>query len=573
MAETALVRRRRFALQTLTEHLLSLGARALSVEQVRAVEKTGREGWSLSGQSEGMFVVLTDDWPFIPPEFYISKKHPSFHDAHVGHDGKLCLAPSHSIYSQRDPIALFDALLVEAHQLLGRGEIEAQELVDEFQSYWLRDMLPKRACLSLLAPNGPSRMVACWHGEKLSVYGESKEEVTTFLKRRFGLKTDPTVTEEPFLWFSRGLVPKEFPRRARGLWDLTRELSPEGLELLPPVVANPASRIAFGFETSNGPALAAVVLRRSENFTQGFRERSMCKAVAVSRFFGASKVEACIIQRVDHAWIHSRGGEQSHIGMKEKTVVILGCGSLGAGVAMLLAKTGVGNLILVDGEELSWNNIGRHVLGASSVNQNKAKAMAREIHSQLPTINAEGISKTWQEAQRSGELDFGNVDLVISTSGDWASDSMLNFEGRTRMDFPPVIFTWLEAHALAGHAMVMQDVGGCFACGVDEFGNFAQRATEWSEGVGLEHEPACGAYFQPYGPSQVASTQGLAATLAVDVLAGGVERSELRTWVAAKARVESLGGQWTQRVSISGISTEGGFITEKWPVSPNCELC
>jgi hypothetical protein len=119
----------------------------------------------------------------------------------------------------------------------------------------------------------------------------------------------------------------------------------------------------------------------------------------------------------------------------------------------------------------------------------------------------------------------------------------------------------------------VSDLGGCFACGADEFGNFSHRLTEWPQGAAFQREPACGGYYQPYGPGQMASTQGLAATLAVDVLTSGMTHSELRSWVAAKARIESAGGQWTRRVNEAGVSLDGGFITEKWPVSPTCQLC
>lgn len=573
MAETALAKRRRSALQAISEHLQGRGASALTAEQVRSWDKAGRDGWTLSDGAGDVTIILDDDWPFVPPEFYISKDHPNFGGAHIGSDGKLCLAPSHSVYSQGNPVELLDALLEDARQLLARQDVSAQELVDEFQSYWLRDMQPKRTCLSLLKPQGPSRMVACWHGEKQSIYGENDEDVLQFLRRRHQLKSDPKLVTEPLLWLSRGLIPQEFPRRARHLWELARQLAPDGLTLLPAAAAHPLARVVFGFDTGNGAAWAALTLRRPAKFTKGFREHRMCQAVAVSRFFGSEKTEACRVERVDHAWIHSRGGEARHIGLQGKTVAILGCGSLGSGVAMLLSKSGVGSLVLVDGEALSWDNIGRHILGAAAVGQNKAEAVAAEIQRQLPSVSARGIAKTWQEAQRCGALDFNGLDLIISTSGDWPADSMLNFACRTGLEFPPVIITWFEAHALAGHALLVADMGGCFACGTDEFGNFSHRLTEWPQNSVFQREPACGGYFQPYGPGQMASTQGLAVTLAVDVLCSAGMPSELRSWVSSKARIESEGGQWTERVSASGISTEGGFLTEKWLTSQTCPLC
>jgi len=549
-------------------------AQQLSGEQVRLIDRTAANGWAINTRAGEITVVLDEEWPFVPPDFYISKSHEKVRSAHVDGGGKLCLAPSHSTYSQRDPVWVLSELLREAEELLMRSDIPNQEFVDEFQSYWLRDMQPKRICLSLLWPRGPSRKIACWHGDKQSVFGENKEDVERFVKRQFKFKAAPIIVSEQFLWFDRGIVPEEFPTRSRHIWELTRNLAgKDALALLVDCAADSLHRIVFGFDTSAGATMAAVTLKRPQGFSNGFREDRMSKAVAVSRFFGKEKTAACRVERVDHEWIHSRGGEARHSGLKGKTVAVLGCGSLGSGVAMLLAKSGVGNLILVDEEFLSWDNIGRHSLGAAVVGKNKAEAMAAEIEHQLPSVNAQGIRKTWQLAQSSGDLNFSEVDLVISTSGDWPADSKLNFVGRTTLTFPQVIFGWFEAHALAGHALLVADNGGCFACGSDEFGNFSHALTVWPNGSAMLREPACGGYYQPYGPGQMAATQGLVATMAVDALTQEIPHSELRSWVAAKARVEEAGGQWTDRAVSGRVGQDGGFITDKWSALSTCGLC
>lgn len=576
MAEAALAKRRRYALQAVGILMQEREARELSSQQTRAIDPTAANGWATNTRAGEITVVLEEAWPFVPPTFFVSKDHEKFRGAHVGAGGKLCLAPPHSTYSQGDPVWVLKELLQEAEELLMKSDTPDQEFVDEFQSYWLRDMQPNRTCLSLLRTQGPSRMIACWHGANESAFGETKGDVESFLKRRFQtkLKSAPTIVEEPLLWFSRGIVPDEFPKRARHVWELTRELvGDEGLALLAGCAGDPMHRIAFGFETVAGPTMAAVTLRRPEGFTKGFREHAMSKVVALSRFFGKEKIEACRVQRVDHEWIHSRGGEARHSSLKGKTVAVLGCGSLGSGVAMLLAKSGVENLVLVDGDNLSWDNIGRHSLGAAVVGQNKAEAMAAEIERQLPSVSAKGIRKTWQQAYSGGNIKFGELDLVISTSGDWPSDSMLNVAGRTSLSFPQVIFGWFEAHALAGHALLVADNGGCFGCGTDEFGNFSHHLTVWPEESEMLREPACGGYYQPYGPGQMAATQGLVATMAVDALTAAIPHSELRSWVAAKARVEAAGGHWADKAFSSGVGSDGGFITQKWSALPTCGLC
>lgn len=57
----------------------------------------------------------------------------------------------------------------------------------------------------------------------------------------------------------------------------------------------------------------------------------------------------------------------------------MGCGSLGSPVAIALAQAGVGRLTLIDYDHLKWANIGRHPLGAASVDDEKAKAVAESL--------------------------------------------------------------------------------------------------------------------------------------------------------------------------------------------------
>ena len=53
--------------------------------------------------------------------------------------------------------------------------------------------------------------------------------------------------------------------------------------------------------------------------------------------------------------------------MTEKKVVVLGCGSVGSLIAMELARSGVGNFLLVDADTLEYHNLCRHQCGIEDV--------------------------------------------------------------------------------------------------------------------------------------------------------------------------------------------------------------
>lgn len=564
--------------QTLREqaaaHLHPVIEREIDKTELRLNYDNAPFGWHIASSGGTLQVVFPRDWPFSPPELFIGKNHPHFGGVHVERNGKLCLAPPQSTFSQRDPLRLLDELIQEAGNLFSRGIGEKEEFVQEFQSYWIRDMQPARWFHTLHQIAPPSRMIAGWQGLEMSLFADSGEEIETWIRRRFSSKkANLNINPQPFIWFSEGLQPSEFPRTGHQFLNLVDRFSPDAIPLLKEIATRADSRqpFIFGFETASGPAQAGISIDLPSDFFNGFRRGSMVPSVAFKRFYGAGKISPRLCQRVDHNWIHARGGEIDHRALKEKNVAIIGCGSLGSGVAMNLAKCGVGKMTLFDSELLSYDNIARHQLGAPSTGKRKATALEEEINRQMPTIQARGITARWQDALDKDEVDFSTFDLVITTTGDWICDSLLNFEGRKNPNFPPVVFGWLEEHALAGHALAAMDIGGCFGCGVDEFGKFRDRLTRWPSPT-LVNIPACGGAYQPYGPGYLAHTQGQLSILAVEVLLARVTRSVLRSWVSSKVAVEEAGGLWTEH-AITNLPPEGGFINKSWGIAANCELC
>lgn len=65
--------------------------------------------------------------------------------------------------------------------------------------------------------------------------------------------------------------------------------------------------------------------------------------------------------------------------MKDKGVVIFGCGSVGSLVALELARSGVGHFALVDNDVIEYHNICRHQCGVRDVGEYKVDAVKQRI--------------------------------------------------------------------------------------------------------------------------------------------------------------------------------------------------
>jgi molybdopterin/thiamine biosynthesis adenylyltransferase len=245
-------------------------------------------------------------------------------------------------------------------------------------------------------------------------------------------------------------------------------------------------------------------------------------------------------------------------------------------VALLLAKAGVGDLLLIDDDMLKWENIGRHLLGAESVGRNKAEVLAEFISRQLPHHRIDFEPRGWEELHTAAPAKLEGVDLIISTTGEWASDAALNLLARTSLRFPPVLFGWTEPHGTAGHALLVSDTGGCLSCGFDELGHFAQRVTHWPDNAKtLSRGAACGNFYQPYGSIDVAPLKAVIAERALDSLLHRQTSSYWSAWGGCLHRLRELDGEFMPAWRDKLQADTGGMqvISSKWPINPSCELC
>lgn len=306
----------------------------------------------------------------------------------------------------------------------------------------------------------------------------------------------------------------------------------EELALLDAIIAKRQNQLLtlIGSDGANGPALGATILTqsllpsgrrppRSRAFDDGFRPGKAPNHLVVSRSKSNSTLSRSSVEKVDPAWVHGRDQNPDQQRLRGSFATVLGCGSIGAAVAVLLAQSGVGKIRLVDRDFLKAANIGRHPLGMRYVGQNKAKALAHHIKERFPHIAVEAMP-TWWEDVPDRETLLSETQIIVSTMGDWSAEAALNdlhLESGRRL---PIVYGWTESQAGAGHAVVVNQVGGCFQCGMDHHGSPLLQATSWENGSTLLQEPACGAVFQPYGAVEISFTVALIAETALETLLG-----------------------------------------------------
>ncbi|MDF2119235.1 ThiF family adenylyltransferase [Roseiarcaceae bacterium H3SJ34-1] len=576
------------------ERLNQLGGAPQPLRSLDLARYSGRGfayGWRLrirfSDGDRQLDVLLPPGFPWLPPRIALVDPPPFLTWPHVETDGVLCLvSDSTSIDPERpaDSVAYFIHLAHELIEKLIPGACD-QDFKDEFLSYWgFAAEGSGETIISLVDPAPPSRNLRFWRAKRAYVVGDTDDAIQAWLANLHGAQpTEFKTATGLFIWSDAPLMPSDYPRSGRALRAVVERAGRDETARLDDLLITRPSKIVtvLGFNTANGPALAGTVTRppvssahgARELLTKGFRPRAIPPDILASRYFGGGKVSLATVDRADKIWIHGRGQDARALRLFDATVAIVGCGSVGAAVAVALAQAGVGHLILIDFDTLKWANIGRHPLGAPHVEKRKAEALAKRLKADFPHISIDHhVADVGAVVETQPDILKG-CDLIVSATGSWAAESRLDAWhdeiGRSR----PIIYGWTEAHACAGHAVLIKGEG-CLRCGFDGTGLPDLRVTTWPDGGAERQEPACGATYQPYGPVELGFINGLIAELCLDALLGAQLESVHRIWAGSYQRLARSGGDWTpewRRIAHDRLA--GGFIHEQPWTAIGCIRC
>jgi sulfur-carrier protein adenylyltransferase/sulfurtransferase len=555
-------------------HPRKLDRRELALYRGRAAEKGWRFAAEFPDRLRRLDVMVSAGFPSVPPRIALVDRPPFLTWPHVEKDGVLCLMPDQATMSVDDPYYNVAFLLDEAFRMVGaaiRGELD-NDFRTEFLTYWHHaERGGARTMLSLVEPGPPSRRVRIWEGTSRIVVAENDEQLRAWLRN-----SAPNVAASKikpragvFVWLDRVPTPSEYPSSAGEVYALAEHGG--AADLLDEVVhdALPRTFVVFGAGTENGLALATAVVNRPavvrgrDPISAGFRPSAVPEQVVHGRLFGGAPCDRNSVERVDPAWIHGRDRDARVQRLREATVAVLGCGSVGGPVAHALARAGVAKFILVDKEALKSANVGRHPLGVDSVGDPKAPALARQIRSALPHVEVTHHVSEAQELLLRADDPLARADLIVSALGDWPAESLLDEWQAAQGRRVPIVYGWTEPHAAAGHAIAISAAGNSLRAGLDAYGSPHLVAVKWAQDP-RRYEPACGAAYDPYGPVELGFVTSMVAQAALDAILGQIGSGTHRIWLARRGAVEAAGGTWSDELrAIAPHALEGATIIER----------
>ena len=121
-----------------------------------------------------------------------------------------------------------------------------------------------------------------------------------------------------------------------------------------------------------------------------------------------------------HEW-----GEKSQIRLLDSSVLVIGCGGLGNHVAISLAASGVGRLVLVDDDQVELNNLPRQIsFNMAQVGVAKVDALKATMESQNADCRVRCIKRRMTDEQLMLEVTL--ADIVIDCSDNMPTRQQIN---------------------------------------------------------------------------------------------------------------------------------------------------
>jgi molybdopterin/thiamine biosynthesis adenylyltransferase len=150
--------------------------------------------------------------------------------------------------------------------------------------------------------------------------------------------------------------------------------------------------------------------------------------------------------------------------LQSRRVVVAGVGTVGSQIVAELARCGVGQFTLIDGDHYEETNRVRHVLPKEYVGVNKAEAMTRHLSEEVPLVPPRAVTRDIDDSMTDDQLDalLEDADLVVAATDDREAQRRI---GRRALSLDiPAIFPALYGDA-GGEVVVQLDSRfPCFFC-------------------------------------------------------------------------------------------------------------
>lgn len=538
-------------------------------------------GWRISVyMSDERFVLefyVDEYFPYSKINVYLKGFDKFLIWPHFEENGKLCVLPDEYPIDPTNSVKHFCEIYYKSLDLISgclNGSLQ-NDFKSEFPSYWRRYVGKKSEpnyCLVDI-PKTDVAEIFCYackdkKTNKIKDYilSSNKEFIESRLKNLSISKSLHNFEKCLFVVISDIPFPHEYKELGLRVFDAVYEKAQHGeSQILKDCLKKDTFKVICAFRDSIGLMFSGITLKVNGHFNpKKFKRKKILSYKGVISFLEDRAFE---LTRADHSWIHGRDLNEAANKLKDKRVLIIGCGSIGSFVANNLALSGVGNIDLVDHDKISYPNTSRHVLGGLYVDQSKAKSLETMLNLYYPHLNIFGYEKKCFDFIKENIARLSQYDLILCTTGDLSSMIFLNSIYMEHLN-NKIVYAFVETNALVGHVLSIINKKSCFCCGLDgeKFNYLVIRHDPEKD---LRKEPGCGGYFSPYGAIDINYFNLHLSQMLLDLLLNKVAHNTHSIWVGAEEKLKekeitSFGAELLKKQSYSS------FVHYEWNNNNEC---
>ncbi|MEK3727051.1 ThiF family adenylyltransferase [Lysinibacillus sp. FSL W8-0953] len=417
-----------------------------------------------------------------------------------------------------NPIGLIEEAIVKTRDILSKGILKQNfnEFIDEFDSYWFRECYG--IFLSLVEPSDEIKKVY-WVPCKLKtlprhrgIFADTKSQAIKWIKNAGGIYKEELATEALYVPLKKQMQ-YPFPKNNKDIYKIIKESKisntkeyfshldkyPRPSKVLFSMEVE--DKIAWGVWEHRKPSKKNTSLfkgrKSKQNSLNGFRNQSQNSLVELIRDFPKQEIIKYSVEDVRPSRLKIRGGDGNTNNQGNK-VVVIGCGAVGSHLIQGLFDIGVQHMLLIDPDELSFENINRHLCGADSVGLHKTVAIKNKFQRHYPTCQIHFYNYDVMQFLTQFPEGLNSYDLIISAISNTPIEQRMSEMQQQGVIKPPILNVWVEPYLAAGHAIWQNSTTGVYLDSLFDKGKYKYQVLKNANQY-TKRELGCSTSYVPYG--------------------------------------------------------------------------
>lgn len=522
----------------------------------------------VAGKSVPINLCVTKWFPQHLPLFFLDKYDTLGFLPHIEPKGSICYLEKESVYiNTEEPEVVFQASVEMAVQTLedGLNGTNHKDFREEFHVFWDRNTYRSSLhVMSFIDVGNEPKKIHILKNQKKAIVFDADKDIERQKKIHFGSK-GPQAKSGIYipLRLDCDVIPPKYDQIWSGTefvnW-LKPQVSDEHWQhLVDSILSKKAVKFEYlllGIPRETGSTILIGVHLKP-------KKENPYPLLTDETNWG---IDLLKIDRLDTPAFLPRGGAK--LELQNKSVLLVGCGSVGSHLAIDLAKSGVGRLQLVDPDKIELENLQRFAIGFQFVGKAKVEAIKEHLDRNFLFTVTQSFKGKLEKFLDDKATDIKEYDLVISATGDPTMNLYLN-KLANELDIP-LLIGWNEPLGVGGHAQLsVPEQRGCYRCLYRNTYNTASFAAKEQPKPFHRKHLGCGEVYTPFSALDSIRTSVLMAQTAIAFLTGASNQAQIASWKGDKSDFESegfkLSNRYTKQTQEEMNANRFGFVQDSCP--------